>query len=403
MYKSTINFENQPNMFAAGDWLFWSCEYEKAREYFQTILNKRSSLTESDLARCYKSLGAVEVELKNYDQAIKFYNQQLDILQRMRDSHNKNEGIQSCYVAIGKVYWLKFDYHQAIDYHYRALEINPSSAIYKNLANMFVTTKRFDLAWDFFQKALEIDQNQEEGSNYLKLGQTYANIGTMYQLKQDNEKAFNYFEKARETLLKKLPVTHTAIRKIEKAMRTITELPLFKMDVFAQNSIIVLWLDEHIGREENCRALKMELRQITESVKMFDSVESLRQCLPHVQNRKLFCIIQGKHAQEVVPDIIQATSSSLEPVVYVFCLHKIYLVNWACEQQCVLKGGLFDHEKNLFAKLNKDINKYVNQDPVGDKKILSPELIANFMIQLTQIFERFYQENTAIGTPIAVQ
>ena len=175
------------------------------------------------------------------------------------------------------------------------------------------------------------------------------------------------------------------------------------MDILARSNIMVLWLDDYIGRDENCRALKMEFRQITNSLRFVDSVDSCRECLQHVKNRKLFCIIQGKHAQEVVPDIIEATSSSLEPVVYVFCLHKIYLVNWACEQQCVLKGGLFDHEKNLFAKLNNDINKYVNQDPVGDKKILSPELIANFMIQLTQIFERFYQENTAIGTPIAVQ
>ncbi|CAF5139149.1 unnamed protein product, partial [Rotaria sp. Silwood1] len=110
---------------------------------------------------------------------------------------------------------------------------------------------------------------------------------------------------------------------------------------------MIIWLDEYIGRDENCRALKMEFHQLTNNLKMVDSVDSCRQCLPHVKNRKLFFIIQGKYAKEIVPDIVEIVSPSMKPVVYIFCLHMIYFIEWAQEQECIMEGGIFDHEKDL--------------------------------------------------------
>lgn len=231
--------QNPSNIFSAGDWLFWGCKFEKAREHFQAILTNQSSLTQSDFARCYQSLGAVEVSLKNYDEAINFYNKQLNVLHGMCNSESQNEDIASCYVSIGKVYWLKSDYRQAITYHYRALERKPSenrlSAIYKNLANMFTITKQFELTLDFFEKTLRIDEKQQSKNN-LKLGQTYADIATMYQLKQDDKEALNYFQKARETLLETLPTTHRTIKKMDKTIykvkNNITSPPVVQVTIF---------------------------------------------------------------------------------------------------------------------------------------------------------------------------
>ncbi|CAF1121196.1 unnamed protein product [Rotaria sordida] len=56
--------------------------------------------------------------------------------------------------------------------------------------------------------------------------------------------------------------------------------PVNPFDILARSNIMVIWLDEHIGRDENCRALKMEFRQLTNNLKMVDSVNSCRQCLP---------------------------------------------------------------------------------------------------------------------------
>ena len=236
---STI--QNEDDIFSAGDWLYWKCEFEKAQKHFEAVLN-RPSLTASDLARCYKSLSAVEVELKNYDKAINLYKKQLDILQTICDSTSKNEDILKCYISIGKVYWLKSDYaqaityhrqaityhRQAITYHHQAIEFAQSfksspigvSDIYKNLANIYTSTKQFDSALEYFEKALQID-DKHLPKNDLQLGQTYANMGAMYLSKQNYEEALKHFEKARETFLKRIPSTHVTIEKIDKTIQKV--------------------------------------------------------------------------------------------------------------------------------------------------------------------------------------
>ncbi|CAF4480480.1 unnamed protein product [Rotaria sp. Silwood2] len=344
----------QDDLLSAGDWLYWKCEYDKAREHFQAVL-KQASLSASDSARCYKSMGAVEVELKNYDEALNIYNKQL-----------------------GKVYWLKLDYNQAIAYHHRALEFARASelssshisTVQKNLANIYTNAKKFDLALEHFQKGLEID-HQHLRQDHPQFGQTYANMGMMYQSKQHYKEALDYLEKARETWLKTFPSTHVSIEKLEKTIRKVKsklvvlpwkntfgnlvleslflKQPVNPFDILARSNIMVIWLDEYIGRDENCRALKMEFRQITNNLKMVDSVDSCRQCLPHVKNRKLFFIIQGKYAKEIVPDIVEIVSSSMKPVVYVFCLHMIYFIEWAQEQECVMEGALINDHINYWS------------------------------------------------------
>jgi hypothetical protein len=171
------------------------------------------------------------------------------------------------------------------------------------------------------------------------------------------------------------------------------------LDVLARSNIMVIWLDEYIGRDENCRALKMELRQITNSLKMVDSVDSCRQCLPHVKNRKLFFIIQGRYAKQIVPDIVEIVSPSMKPVVYIFCLNMAYLIEWAQEQECIMEGGIFDHEKDLFPRLNKDLNDYVKQKSVEDKNTLQSELVSKHLVEFMQIFKRCCQaRDTAISS-----
>lgn len=159
---------------------------------------------------------------------------------------------------------------------------------------------------------------------------------------------------------------------------------------------MVLWLDEHIGRDENCRDLKMQFRQLTNNLKMVDSVDSCRQCLPYLQNRKLFCIIQGKHAKEIVPEIVKITSPSVKPIVYIFCLHMIYLNEWAQEQECVMEGGMFDHEQDLLSKLTRDLDDYAKQKSIEYEKYLQPELILRFSQKFMQISELCYQAKVAI-------
>jgi tetratricopeptide (TPR) repeat protein len=91
------------------------------------------------------------------------------------------------------------------------------SAVHKNMANIYTNAKKFDLALEHFQRALEIDRRHDP-ENHLQFGQTYANMGTMYQSKKNYNEALVHFEKARETWLKTLLPTHLSIEKIEKTI-----------------------------------------------------------------------------------------------------------------------------------------------------------------------------------------
>jgi hypothetical protein len=155
---------------------------------------------------------------------------------------------------------------------------------------------------------------------------------------------------------------------------------------------MVLWLDDHIGRDENCRALKMEFRQITDSLKMVDSIDSCRQCLRHLRNQKLFCIIQGTYAKEIVDDIVQFVSPSKKPIVYVFTSHTEYLPKWIQEQECIMNGGVFKHEKYLLEALRLGLNDYIKQESVKSDQYFQSELVSKFLEEFTQRIERCWPD-----------
>ncbi|CAF4146148.1 unnamed protein product [Rotaria sordida] len=219
--------EKHNDIFGHGDRLYWKCEYEKAKEHFQEVLNQ-PSISLLDAVRCYNSLGAANTKLKNYEEALNNYNKQLDILIQLKIQDKKEADTAKCYMSIGMVYWLMHDYARAIDSHkqaFAALSADTpipglTSNIYKNLANLYTNTNEFDSALMYFEKALEIDR-QYLREDHLKFGQTYANIGAMYYSKQDFKQALNYFEKARETWLKSLPTSHMCIESMEKTIHTV--------------------------------------------------------------------------------------------------------------------------------------------------------------------------------------
>jgi len=120
---------------------------------------------------------------------------------------------------------------------------------------------------------------------------------------------------------------------------------------------VISWLDEHIGQDDNCTELKKEFESNTTNIRLFHDVERYRRFLKSIPNKKHFCIIQGKHAQTVVPDIINFKPS---PRVYIFCKYMLTLTEWAQAEniECILHGGIFDHEKDLLEKLTTDLSDY---------------------------------------------
>jgi hypothetical protein len=123
------------------------------------------------------------------------------------------------------------------------------------------------------------------------------------------------------------------------------------------SDVVISWLDEHIGQNGNCTELKKEFESNTTNIYLFHDVDRYRRFLKPIPNKKYFCIIQGKHAKTIVPGIINFKPS---PMVYIFCKHMLPLTEWAQAEniQCILDGGIFDHEKDLLEKLTTDLGDY---------------------------------------------
>ncbi|CAF0904826.1 unnamed protein product [Adineta ricciae] len=120
------------------------------------------------------------------------------------------------------------------------------------------------------------------------------------------------------------------------------------------SNVILLWLDDHIGRPENCQELKKQFPS-SEKLCLFYEVESCVQFVETVKNKKVFAIIQGKYARDIVPCLEQHTS---DPVVYIFCMNVLEHKSWAEEHDCILKGGILDPEADLLTRLTQDMADY---------------------------------------------
>ncbi|CAF0957796.1 unnamed protein product [Adineta steineri] len=223
----TVAVEKSNDPFGPGDLLYWKCEYEKAKEYFQAVLNQ-PAITLIESARCCNSLGATNAKLQNYEEALDNYHKQLNLLLKLQTSEKITNDIIKCYMSIGKVYCLKQDYVEAINYYNRALGLvltitsasDLKSTIYKDLANLYTKTQKFDLATKYFTKALEIDQ-QQLGEDHPKFGQTYANMGAMCCRQENYEQALDYFLKAREIWEKSLTSSHIYVESMNKTIQKV--------------------------------------------------------------------------------------------------------------------------------------------------------------------------------------
>ncbi|CAF0880610.1 unnamed protein product [Adineta steineri] len=121
------------------------------------------------------------------------------------------------------------------------------------------------------------------------------------------------------------------------------------------SDIVIIWLDDHIGQTNNCTELKQEFESNTTNIYLFHDVDQCINFLQSIRNKKLFCITQGRHAQTITPHIENLFNS---PVVYIFCLHVSALAEWAQNYDCILAGGIYDHERDLLARLTQDLAGY---------------------------------------------
>ncbi|CAF3406733.1 unnamed protein product [Rotaria socialis] len=211
-----MNTETEAGITSLG-WLFYKQgDYEKGKEFFQQLLLEES-LSDFDRANCCRGLGLIACQLKQYDEALIYYSNELSLTVKL--GQQTETGI--AYAEIGSVYARKREFNLALDYEAKALDILRSlkhpklSSVYRVIADVFDEIHRFDLAIEYYEKALSIDRHHLE-ENHTVFGSTYLLMGITYAHMENHSKALEYFMKVHSIYSKSLPPNHREIIFLEQ-------------------------------------------------------------------------------------------------------------------------------------------------------------------------------------------
>ncbi|CAF1409762.1 unnamed protein product [Adineta steineri] len=195
-----------------GDLLLKIGQFNKAEELYNVLLEQTSNLGEK--AIYYHQLGSVHSNQGDYEKAIWYFEQGLEIQQKTLPSDHRDLAISNN--SIGLVYYNLGKYSKALSYYEKAREIQqktlPSdqldlATLYNNIGSVYRNTVEYSTALSYYEKALEIKQKALP-SNHPSLAVLYNNIGLMYDNLGEYSKALPSHEKALEIYQKTLPSNH---------------------------------------------------------------------------------------------------------------------------------------------------------------------------------------------------
>ncbi|CAF1597032.1 unnamed protein product, partial [Adineta steineri] len=195
-----------------GDLLLKIGQFNKAEELYKVLLEQTSNETEK--AFCYVCLGYAKNSQRDYEMAIWYYIQGIELYEKTLPSIHPN--LATSYNNFGNVYCNMGQYLKALSFYEKALEIRqkalPSNSphlanSYSNIGNVYTNIGEYSNALSFYEKAREIKQKTLP-SNHPSLAISYNNIGLVYNNMGDYWKALSLYKKALEIFQKTLPSNH---------------------------------------------------------------------------------------------------------------------------------------------------------------------------------------------------
>lgn len=186
------------NMYAfalvqQGRWHHARKEYGKALEKHFAAL-KESERINYMYGRiiAHNRIGAIYLDDKNNDLAIKQYHYSVPLAKAINDSDDLSENFS----ALGTAYTNKKNYDSSLYYHLKALDIRLKRPSKKNLANtynniglVYKGLKDYDKSIDFLRKSLDIRLQVKDKRG---IAGSKINIGNVLNLKKDFEEALVY-------------------------------------------------------------------------------------------------------------------------------------------------------------------------------------------------------------------
>ncbi|CAF1510801.1 unnamed protein product [Adineta steineri] len=198
-----------------GDLMLKIGQFNKAEEFYNVLFEQTSD--ESEKAIYYHQLGYVKRHQGDYEKAIWYDEQGLEIFQKTFPSNHP--ALTTSYNNIGSTYHDMGEYSKALSFYEKALKIkqktlpanDPDLATsYNNIGGLYDKMGEYSKALFFYEKALEIDQ-KTLSSNHPDLATSYNNIGSVYSNMGEYSKALSFYEKALQIKQKTLPSTHPSM------------------------------------------------------------------------------------------------------------------------------------------------------------------------------------------------
>ena len=217
-------------------------EWVKAREYFETVVKYDSQDATSwfYLASCYENLGDFISAKNSYIKVIelrkefvKAYKSLCIILLKLNDLQlaidyarlgmkYENEDYMFDFI-IGTAFMKAKDFEQALPVLVEADKKFPNNlAILNGIATCSVALKKFEDAIKVYERSIEI---------VPKSPMAYFNLGSVYQIMQNHEKACEFFQQALdieedETFIAALAMSEIKLKKYETALEHYKQLAL---------------------------------------------------------------------------------------------------------------------------------------------------------------------------------
>ncbi|CAF1285744.1 unnamed protein product [Adineta steineri] len=158
-------------------------QFNEAEELYNVLLEQ--TYDESQKQHYYNQLGYAKDDQGDYEKAIWYYEQGLEICQKTLPSNHSD--LATSYNNIGLVYDKIGEYSKALSFYVKALDIR--------------------------EKALP--------SNHPDFAQLYSNIGGVYHHMREYSKALSYLERALDILQRVLPPTHLNIESVKEGIEIV--------------------------------------------------------------------------------------------------------------------------------------------------------------------------------------
>lgn len=231
-----------------------SNNFVKGMEYYLKALNINEKINDKNAyILCLINIASLQAEHKDRDAALKTVNKALNLSKEQ----NNTAYMGLCYAVLGNLHILS-DKKTALKYYHSALSINGMSAsqratVYMRMGVIHTSSKEFDNAEMYFQKALQI---AEDNKYKLQLSGIYRRYSEYFLAKKDYKSAIEYAERAitmatdsnspifKEEALKQLSDIYEELGNTKKALALYKNHTKIRDSIFKENNLRKLALME---------------------------------------------------------------------------------------------------------------------------------------------------------------